>query len=104
MAALVAPGGLAYVMEFHPLLNSLGRPGVRRLAEPLTLRHDYLSGGPPTTFDSRRTYAPSRRGALVEGATVSHEWTHTVVDVLGAAGLTVDVDRPWETDWDVLPR
>ncbi|MFD5315879.1 class I SAM-dependent methyltransferase [Streptomyces sp. NPDC127098] len=107
VTGLVAPGGLAYVMEFHPVLNSLGRPGVRRLDDPLVLRHDYLSGGRPTTFDSRRTYAPSRRGALVEGATVSHEWAHTVVDVivaLGGAGLDVDVDRTWETDWDVLPR
>jgi hypothetical protein len=42
-----------------------------------------------------------------EGATVSHLWAHSVVEVIGAlhaAGLTPDPDMLWETDWVNEPR
>jgi SAM-dependent methyltransferase len=107
VARLLEPGGLVGLMEYHPLLNSLGRTGPSDPERPLELRHDYLGGGGPLTFDTPHTYAPSRSGLLVEGATVSHEWPHTVVDVLHAlhgAGLAVDLDLLWETDWLDWPR
>jgi len=108
VASLLAPGGLAYVMEFHPLLNSIGRPGSTNLDDPLNLIYPYLSGTPVMTFDTQHTYAPSRTGLLIEeGATVSHEWAHTVLDVvhsLKRAGLVIDIDMLWETEWVDWPK
>ncbi|WP_067815403.1 class I SAM-dependent methyltransferase [Actinomadura kijaniata] len=106
VAGLVSPGGLAYVMEFHPLLLSIGldesaAPSIGEEGERL-LRHDYLPGDRPITSDHPQTYAPSRSGRVVEGATVSHQWSHTPVEVMKAlhdAGLNVDLGLCWETDW-----
>ncbi len=107
VAELLKPGGLVYLMEFHPLLNSIGRAGPGDAGQPLELRYDYQGGRRAITFDTPHTYAPSRSGLTVEGATVSHEWAHTIVDVLRAmnhAGLAVDLDLLWETDWVDWPR
>ncbi|MET9971881.1 class I SAM-dependent methyltransferase, partial [Streptomyces sp. NPDC006356] len=44
VARLLRPGGRLYLVEFHPLLNSLGpKPGPGEGPE-LLLRHDYLGG------------------------------------------------------------
>ncbi|WP_440581813.1 class I SAM-dependent methyltransferase [Streptomyces djakartensis] len=110
VARLVKPGGLFYLMEYHPLLCAVGLAGSgasRSLTHPLELRYDYLGGGGPASFDTPVTYAPSRSGRPVEGATVSHLWAHSVVEVIGAlsaAGLTMDPDMLWETDWVNEPR
>ncbi|MGW1072748.1 class I SAM-dependent methyltransferase [Streptomyces sp. NPDC002537] len=101
--ALLRPGGLLYVVEFHPLFNSLGPvPHPDEERGVLRLRHDYLSGRGPLRIDNTRTYTD---GPPLRGATVSYEWRHGMGDVVGAvagAGLRVDVLR--ETELLPWPR
>ncbi|WP_414170311.1 class I SAM-dependent methyltransferase [Streptoverticillium reticulum] len=95
---LLRPGGMLYVVEFHPLLNALGPVPVPGEHE-LLLRHDYLEGRGPVRRDSSHTYTD---GPPLQGDTVSYEWRHGVGEVVGAAtaaGLAVDVLR----ETDLLP-
>ncbi|MET9732094.1 class I SAM-dependent methyltransferase [Streptomyces sp. NPDC006458] len=102
VARLLRPGGVLYVMEFHPLLNALGpTPGPGEGPE-LLLRHDYLAGAGPVHRDARRTYTD---GPEVEGATDSYEWMHGIGEVVTAltrVGLAVRTLR--ETDELPWPR
>lgn len=47
--ALLRPGGVLYLAEFHPLLNSLGPAGDPGEVPELLLRHDYLMRPRPRT-------------------------------------------------------
>ncbi|MFE6624948.1 class I SAM-dependent methyltransferase [Streptomyces sp. NPDC057740] len=102
VAQLLRPGGRLYLVEFHPLLNSLGpKPGPGEGPE-LLLRHDYLGGGGPVHRDATHTYTD---GPAVEGATDSYEWMHgtsEVVNALVEAGLTIR--RLTESDELPWPR
>ena len=96
LSGLLRPGGVLYVVEFHPLLNSLGpvpRPGE---GDELLLRNDYLSGRGAVERDARRTYTD---GPELREATVSYEWRHglgEVVDAVIGAGLSVAKVRETE--------
>ncbi len=102
IAGLLRPGGMLYVVEFHPLLNSLGPapdPGRAPGDEQLVLAHDYLEGRGAIRSDTPYTYTD---GPPVEGATTSYEWRHGLGETVGAlvgAGLTVDLLR----ETDLLP-
>ncbi|MGI5151861.1 class I SAM-dependent methyltransferase [Plantactinospora sp. CA-294935] len=92
VAELVAPGGICYVVEGHPLVHFVGDDG-------RTLRGDYFSRDAIVLDES--TYAdPS--APLASSASV--EWVHhtaEVVSVLGAAGLRVEFLH--EHDWTGYP-
>ncbi|TDV45450.1 methyltransferase family protein [Actinophytocola oryzae] len=98
--ALLRPGGFVYLVEFHPLLYSLGVvPPADGAGEPL-LRFDYLAGRGVEKRDATRTYTD---GPALTSARVAYEWRHGIGDVvtaLAAAGLTIEVLRedgalPW---------
>lgn len=106
VADLLRPGGVVYVVEFHPLLAALGLVPPADEGPDLVLRHDYLGGGgAPRRLDSARTYTD---GPPLAGATVSYEWSHglgELVTALVGAGLRVTALR--ETDevpWPRWPR
>jgi SAM-dependent methyltransferase len=96
---LLRPGGMLYVVEFHPLFYALG-VGPVAASEELTLRGDYLSGRGPQERDATRTYTD---GPALTEATVSYEWRHElgeVVTALSRNGLRIDSLRedrrlPW---------
>jgi 2-polyprenyl-3-methyl-5-hydroxy-6-metoxy-1,4-benzoquinol methylase len=100
IATLLRDGGKLYVVEFHPVLASLGLVPGPEDDEALLLRHDYLAGRGPVERDSARTYTD---GPPLESAHVSYEWMHglgELITALTAAGLTVDSLRespeiPW---------
>ncbi|MFF4156443.1 class I SAM-dependent methyltransferase [Streptomyces sp. NPDC001678] len=95
---LLRPGGVLYVVEFHPLLNALG-PVARPGEHDLLLAHDYLGGRGPVRSDSPHTYTD---GPPLREATTSFEWRHGIGEVVTAvtgAGLTVDLLR----ETDLLP-
>jgi len=105
---LLRPGGLLYIVEFHPLLNSLGPKPAPGEGPELLLRHDYLGGDGPVHRDATHTYTD---GPAVADATDSYEWTHgmgEVVDALTTAGLTVrrlreSDELPWQR-WPQMVR
>ncbi|MCB5905974.1 class I SAM-dependent methyltransferase [Streptomyces sp. SF28] len=100
VSALLRPGGTLYLVEFHPLLDSLG-PAPDPERQQLLLHHDYLSGRGPLRSDTPGTYTD---GPPVEKATVSYEWRHGIGEVVSAvvgAGLSVELLRetellPWK--------
>lgn len=99
VAGLLRPAGKLYVVEFHPLLYSLGvKPqGDER---QLLLRHDYLEGRGVRELDATYTYTD---GPAVQRATVSYEWAHSIgelTDAVIGAGLRITKLRetphiPW---------
>ncbi|MFD7664520.1 class I SAM-dependent methyltransferase [Streptomyces sp. NPDC059788] len=102
VAGLLRPGGMLYVVEFHPLLNALGAvpdPGRAPEDAELLLTHDYLAGRGAIRSDVEHTYTD---GPPLESATTSYEWRHGLGETVGAlvgAGLTVDLLR----ETDLLP-
>ncbi|MFI0738713.1 class I SAM-dependent methyltransferase [Streptomyces sp. NPDC021100] len=103
IARLLRPGGILYLVEFHPLLNALGpvpAPG----EEGLLLRHDYLEGRGPIRGDNPLTYTD---GPPLREAVTSYEWRHGLGETVGAvlgAGLGLEVLRETELlPWPRLP-
>ncbi|MGB3437729.1 MAG: class I SAM-dependent methyltransferase [Actinophytocola sp.] len=99
LARLLRPGGSFYVVEFHPLLYSLGvvPPDGE---EELLLRNDFLSGRGAEERDATYTYTD---GPPLTDARVSYEWRHEIAEVVNAlvgAGLRIERLResaslPW---------
>lgn len=106
VAQLLRPGGLLYIVEFHPLLNSLGPKPAPDDTGELLLRHDYL-GAPGVTVHRDATFTYTD-GPAVAGATESFEWMHGMDEAINAligAGLTVRRLRESdELPWPRWPR
>lgn len=100
VARLLRPGGFLYLVEFHPLLYSLGVVPASGNSQELLLRNDYLGGGGVEKRDATYTYTD---GPPLPDARTAYEWRHGVGDVVSAlvgAGLSIDVLResstlPW---------
>jgi SAM-dependent methyltransferase len=100
VAALLRPGGTLYVVEFHPLLNSLGVVPPPGGGQELLLRNDFLGGRGPVERDATQTYTD---GPALTHATVAYEWMHGIGDVINSvvdAGLGIELLRetkrlPW---------
>ena len=109
VAELLRPGGVVYIVEFHPVLTSLGpKPGPDDGPE-LLLRHDYLEGRGGVEHNSTHTYTDGP--ALPADASQVYEWAHGlghVVTALAGAGLTITGLResdllPWPR-WERMVR
>lgn len=95
VTALLKPGGLLYVVEFHPVLNSLG-PTPRAEDSELVLRNDYLGGRGEQRRDSAHTYTD---GPDLTEATTAYEWRHGLGDVVTAlVGSGLQITALHETD------
>ncbi|WP_436493696.1 class I SAM-dependent methyltransferase [Actinokineospora sp. HUAS TT18] len=99
VAALLKPGGSAYIVEFHPLLHALGRvPDART---ELVIQYDYLAGRGHWREDGTYTYTD---GPTVPESPEYFEWCHGLAEVITAllaAGLRIDLVResdeiPWQ--------
>ena len=108
VSRLLRPGGFLYLVEFHPLLYSLGVVPPGDGSEELVLRHDYLSGRGVEKRDATYTYTD---GPALTHARVAYEWRHEIGDVVSSlvgAGLRVEVLResatlPWPR-WSGMTR
>jgi len=95
IAALVEPGGIAYVAEFHPITDVFAD-------HDLSVVHPYFQGPDPTVWNESGTYAD------LDAATehnLSYEWTHPVsevIDALARRGLVLE--RFSEHDHTLFPR
>ncbi|MBW6434768.1 class I SAM-dependent methyltransferase [Actinoplanes hulinensis] len=102
---LLKPGGSLYVVEFHPLLQSIGLVPRDPGDQSLLLRKDYLAGRGAAELDATRTYTD---GPPLTEATVSYEWSHglgEVVTSLVRAGLTIrSLHESDEIPWPRWPH
>jgi SAM-dependent methyltransferase len=97
---LLRVGGFLYLVEFHPLLYSLGVVPPAGAGSELLLSNDYLAGHGVERRDATYTYTD---GPALADARVAYEWRHSLGDVVSAlasAGLTIEVLReddalPW---------
>ncbi|WP_459720323.1 class I SAM-dependent methyltransferase [Actinophytocola sp. KF-1] len=100
VSRLLRPGGTFYVVEFHPLLYSLGVVPPADGSQELLLRDDFLSGRGAEERDATYTYTD---GPPLTEARVAYEWRHEVAAVVNAligAGLVIERLRetsklPW---------
>lgn len=105
VAGLLRPGGLVYVVEFHPVLTALGLVPRSPDDTALLLRNDYLEGRGARELDATYTYTD---GPALSAATVSYEWAHglgEVVTALVRAGITVrSLRESDELPWPRWPQ
>ncbi|SDN25067.1 class I SAM-dependent methyltransferase [Allokutzneria albata] len=105
VAALLRPGGLAYVVDFHPLFNALGPRQHADDGPDLLLRNDYLEGRGAIEKNSTHTYTD---GPALAGSTWAYEWRHGIgalVTALAGAGLRVEGLRETEElQWPRWPN
>ncbi|RLK53549.1 class I SAM-dependent methyltransferase [Actinokineospora cianjurensis] len=102
VAGLLRPGGQLYLVEFHPLLNSLSPVPPADGSEELLLRHDYLGGRGAIERDATRTYTD---GPELASARVSYEWQHGIGEVVTAlVGAGLRITRLRETEQLPWPR
>ena len=95
MASLTAPGGVLYLVEFHPFQNILGD-------DDLTVVLPYFHDRAMVFDDGQGTYADL--DAATE-ANTTLEWTHGLGEVLSAvldAGYTIELFH--EFDHTLFPR
>jgi SAM-dependent methyltransferase len=108
VSSLLRPGGLIYLVEFHPVLQSLSPKPAPGKGRELLLRHDYLEGRGAIEHSATSTYTD---GPTLKNSTRAYEWTHglgEVVTTLVEAGLRIDHLRetkllPWPR-WNHMIR
>jgi SAM-dependent methyltransferase len=105
LAQALRPGGLVYIVEFHPVLNSLG---LVPSGPDLVLRNDYLPGRGAVARDGTRTYTD---GPPLTRHTEVYEWSHGLGEVINAllgAGLRItslreSAEIPWPRWPEMIP-
>lgn len=95
VVSLVAPGGVLYLVEFHPFTWCFGD-------DDLTLEYDYFLDPEGLSFDEGGTYADLE-------ATTAHnrtvEWQHTIGDIVSAViGAGLRLEFLHEHDYTLFPR
>lgn len=99
IAALLKPGGLFYIRDGHPVLNSLDED-----SDALTIRYRYFGDGTALQWDADGSYV----GEGEVSHTRTYEWPHPiseVVTVLLDHGLTViAMDEGRTLPWQFSPR
>lgn len=96
VASFLRPGGLFYIVEFHPMLTCLSDDGTK-------LEYEYFRGDAPLSFEDSGTYAEP--DAPVRGR--SYGWPYPlgeVVSALAGAGLRIDELREMDfSPYDCFP-
>jgi SAM-dependent methyltransferase len=86
-AHFVKPGGVLYVVEFHPIVDVFDdAPG----ADDLRFRYRYFQGEAPVKFQGTGTYAVGDAGIKHD---TTYTWVHPIGDVVTAvidAGLRLE--------------
>lgn len=101
VAQCLAPGGLLYLYDGHPLRGTLeyGRDD-----ELLVIAEPYFEQTEPTMWEGTDTYTD---GPPLQQPTRSYEWNHglgEIVTAVAAAGLHVEALREHrEVPWPALP-
>ncbi|MDT7744963.1 MAG: hypothetical protein QOE59_4041 [Actinomycetota bacterium] len=100
VAALLAPGGRLVLREMHPMLGALDETATDRLV----VGYPYFECPDPIVSEEETTYV-AVDGSLT--ATVTHEWTHGLGEVVTALldhGLVVtELVEHRSVPWEALP-
>ena len=87
-ASCLAPGGMLYIAEFHPVLEMRGDDGA-------ALAYPYFGNGDPVRVLETQSYADGDVRPLE-----SFTWSHTLGDVVSAvSGAGLRIDFLHEHDW-----
>jgi len=100
VARFVAPGGIFFITEAHPVMNVFENDGVA--AGELQLTYPYWEHEAPLTFPVTGSYADPDADV---GDEIEHSWDHGLGEIVTAlieAGLVVErlVEHPF-LDWKV---
>jgi len=99
VAGLLRPGGVFYIRDGHPALNTLDET-----RDELVLRYRYFESEEAQAWDDDSTYA----GDGVVAHPRTYEWPHplsSVVNALIGAGLRIRrLDEGQELPWQFSPR
>ncbi|MFD7166753.1 class I SAM-dependent methyltransferase [Streptomyces violascens] len=99
-ARLLAPGGILYVAEYHPVVHTLDFDDATR--EPV-VRYPYFDRAQPIAHELRGTYTDSADDVAESGYTWAHSLGAIVTSVLDA-GLRLDFLHEFGSVWfPVLP-
>jgi SAM-dependent methyltransferase len=98
VAGLLAPGGLLFIREGHPMLWSLADARPDGL---LVVDHPYFERDEPSVWDEGGTYVETH---VVFEHNVTHEWNHGLGEIVSAlldeglrvTGLAEHDSVPWE--------
>jgi SAM-dependent methyltransferase len=97
IASFLAPGGVFYIHEGHPVLWAVDED--QRASNPLVLAYDYW-GGETLTFPVEGSYADPTAEVDAEW---EHGWNHSlgeIVTLLADNGLRIELlDEKRELDW-----
>ncbi|WP_062466968.1 class I SAM-dependent methyltransferase [Demequina maris] len=99
IAALLAPGGVLYFRDGHPMLGTIDE-----YRDELVARYRYFADGRALRWDDDATYV----GDGTVESTVTYEWAHPVSEIVTAllhAGLTIEaMDEGRTLPWRFSPR
>jgi SAM-dependent methyltransferase len=100
VVALLAPGGRLLLREMHPMLGALDE----EITDRLVVGYPYFTTTEPIVSDEDGSYVPVA-GSLA--ATVTHEWTHGIGEVVTALlsrGLEITaLVEHRSVPWEALP-
>ncbi|MEO8422779.1 MAG: methyltransferase [Actinomycetota bacterium] len=96
VAHFVAPGGIFFITEAHPIAWTLGEE------MPPTFRYDYWERAEPEVFDVEGSYADPTADVKTER---EYSWNHGLGEIVTAlvdAGLTIELLREYPfSAWDM---
>ncbi len=89
VASLLRPGGRFLIRDDHPMFMAVADD----VSDGLRLGQPYFQRDRPTTWDQPGSYVETPEGAPEFTHTISHEWNHSVGEIITAvleAGLVLD--------------
>ena len=89
VASLLRPGGRFLIRDDHPMLMAVGED----VSDGLRLEQPYFQRNEPMTWDPQGSYIQTPEGAPPMTHTRSHQWNHSIGEIITAlleAGLVLD--------------
>ena len=104
VASLLRPGGRFLIRDDHPMFMAVGED----VSSGLRLEQPYFQRERPLTWDEQGSYVETPDGAPEMTHTVSHEWNHSLGEIVTAllgAGLVLDsLEETQHSAWCPWPE
>lgn len=89
VASLLKPGGTFFIRDDHPMFMAIGED----VSDGLKIEQPYFQQDSPMTWDYEGSYVEAPESAPPITHTTSHEWNHSLGEIVSAlidAGLVID--------------